>query len=178
MDQPTPCCRNPLTLTGPSPFSKILALGFYDGPTSGVLQCRQCGAVHRFDMLDWTEDHNVRVFRLALLPADALERCVRALCGYSPPPRWPVWVPVRWQGGGEDTRAAADREVQSMLATAGPPALIVAWEGYGERMMAARRLPAEELLDIPDWFSLEEPAGGRDWFALLGLSRRGTLQAS
>ena len=44
-----PCCQDPHTLrNGPSPFFKIVALGFYDGPTSGVLQCQTCQAVFKF----------------------------------------------------------------------------------------------------------------------------------
>jgi hypothetical protein len=38
-----PCCQAPSALAGRlSPFSQIVALEFYDGPTSGVLQCEAC----------------------------------------------------------------------------------------------------------------------------------------
>ena len=92
MDKAVPCCQKPTALTNaPSPFSKLLVLGFYDGPTSGVLQCGTCSTVYKFDMLDWDDAHEVRIFRLASLPADSLDQCVQALAEPKPP-RWPVWA--------------------------------------------------------------------------------------
>ncbi len=169
MNRPVLCCKKPAELMDvPSPFSRILALGFYDGPTSGVLQCSTCSAVYKFDMLDWDDDHEVRIFRLAPVPPDSLDRCVSILAAAGPP-RWPVWVPSRQQLPSEEAREAADRSVQQVLDRSGPPDLVVAWRGYGETVLAARRMSAEELSGVPDWFSLEGPADGRDWFPLLGL---------
>lgn len=148
-----------------------MALDFYDGPTGGVLQCAACGAVYKFDMLDWDDDHAVRVFRLAPLPAGSLEACVRAL-GQAEPPRWPVWVPSRQALPSEEAREAADRAVASLLAQARPADLIAAWTGYGERILAARKVSASELQGVPDWFSVEDPGQARDWLAYLGLPRR------
>jgi hypothetical protein len=155
----------------PSPFTRIIALDFYDGPTGGVLQCAACGAVYQFDMLDWDDDHAVRVIRLASLPPGSLEACVQAL-GQPEPPRWPVWVPSRQALPSEEAREAADRAVASVLAHARLAELVVAWAGYGERILAARRMPASELQGVPDWFSAEDPGQLRDWFTFLGLPRR------
>jgi hypothetical protein len=47
--------------------------------------------------------------------------------------------------------------------------LIVAWTGYAEKVLAARRLPAAELANQRDWFSRENSTATRDWFGLLGL---------
>ena len=172
MDQAVPCCQNPAALTNAhSPFSKILALGFYDGPTSGVLQCATCSSVYKFDMLDWDDDHRVRIFRLAALPGDSLTECVKAL-EQPEAPHWPVWVPSRWNLPSEESRELADRKVQRILDRAQPAELIIAWAGYGERILAARTVPAADLANVPDWFSRTDPAEGRDWFALLGLIRR------
>jgi hypothetical protein len=169
VNRSAPCCKDPAALAGaPSPFPKILALGFYDGPTAGVLQCG-CGAAYRFDMLDWDGEHRVRVFRLAALPRGSLDQCAAAFA-QSEPPRWPVWVPWSRTSPPAEVRDAVNREVDRVLAEAGPPDLVVAWTGYGEKVLAARRLPAEDLQGVPDWFSAEGP--GRDWFALLGLTRQ------
>jgi len=166
-----PCCRDPQSLTkGPSPFARILALGFYDGPTSGVLQCRACAQVYKYDMLDWDEDHNIRIFRLALLPADALDRCVKILAPNGPP-RWPVWVPMTPQPPSQEAAAYADQEVQGLLEEAQPAELVVAWSGYGERVLAAKRIPAAELVRVPDWFSADNATIPADWFSVLGLVR-------
>lgn len=171
------CCQNPAELRNVrSPFSRIIALGFYDGPTSGVLQCETCQTAYRFDLLDWNDDHDVRVFRLAALPPQAFAECVQVLA-QAGPPRWPVWVPRR---GPEETAAAVDGALEPVLAQARPAELLVAWAGYGETIFAARCVEAAVLRDVPEWFALETPQQQRDWFAFLGLARnlrRGPLPA-
>jgi hypothetical protein len=175
MPNTRPCCQHPETLTGvKSPFTKILALGFYDGPTSGVLQCATCSAVHKFEMLDWDDDHEIRIFRLAALPPDSLAQCVAAL-SRAETPRWPVWVPSPWRWLPEEKGPAEDQVVQQVLARAKPAELLIAWVGYGERVLAAKKLPPEKLSGVPDWFSLEDPTQVRDWFSLLGLNKRKTV---
>src|SRR6266487_451287 len=81
-----------------SPFTKVLALGYYDGPTNGVLQCGDGGQVYKFDLIEGpfsTEEGlwDMRVFALAPLPGSALARLAE---GYSSfwAPRWPLWVPI------------------------------------------------------------------------------------
>lgn len=168
MNQTVPCCQNSEILTNAqSPFSKIVALGFYDGPTSGVLQCGTCSATYRFDMLDWDVDHEVRIFRLARLPEDSLVRCVNVLA-QSRQPQWPVWVPSRWDLPSDEARQEADRELQRILQSAEPAELVVAWAGYGEKILAARKVPAAELADVADWFA-QDSTDGRDWFSWLQL---------
>jgi hypothetical protein len=122
-------------------------------------------------MLDWDDDHRVRIFRLALLPADSLNQCVKALA-QPEPPSWPVWVPSLWNLSSAEAREKADREVERILDRARPAALVVAWAGYGDRILAAQNVPAAELADVPDWFSREDSTEGHDWFSLLELQRR------
>jgi hypothetical protein len=180
VNQSVPCCRRPATLTNArSPFSKVLALGFYDGPTSGLLQCETCSAVYYFDMLDWDDDHEVRVFRLAPLPPNSLEECAAAFAR-TEAPQWPVWVLWVRTSPPAEVREAVDTEVQQILQEAGPAELLIAWTGYGERILAATKVPAEELQGVPDWFSLENSAQARDWFSVLGLvrNRNGSPKAS
>jgi hypothetical protein len=166
------CCRDLASLgNGPSPFDQIIALGFYDGPTSGVLRCGTCGAAYRFDMLDWSEDHDVRIIRLAALPPQAWKQCVDALIR-TESPHWPVWVPWVKTRPSEEAREAADRALGEALALAKPADLVLAWSGNGERILAARRLPANDLARAPDWFSSENGAESPDWFAILGLADR------
>jgi hypothetical protein len=119
-------------------------------------------------MLDWDADHEVRIFRLASLPVGALDQFINVLAQREQP-RWPVWVPSRWNLPSEEGRGEVDREVQRLFRSAKPAELIVAWTGYGERILAARRIPAAELANVPDWFSGNDSSDGHDWFSLLGL---------
>jgi len=172
MAEAKPCCQDPASLgEGPSPFTQIIALDFYDGPTAGVLRCGACGATYCFDMLDWSEDHTVRIFRLAALPPQAWTQCVDVL-SRSESPHWPVWVPWARTRPSEDVRRATDQALQEALAMAKPADLVLGWSGYGEKILAARRLPGNDLARASDWFSAENPAEAPDWFAILGLADR------
>jgi hypothetical protein len=159
-----PCCKNPPSLTDTiSPFNRTIALDFYDGPTGGILQCSTCQSIYKFDMLDWDDDHQTRIFRFALLPADSLAKCVLALAQPNLP-RLPVWVPPS-----KEAAESTDRDVQRILDQAQPAELVVAWIGYGEKILAAKRVPPSDLMDVPDWSHREDPAGDGDWFSRLGL---------
>lgn len=170
MNQSTACCHDPASLkNAATPFSQILALDFYDGPTSGILQCANCSATYYFDMLDWDEDHQIRIFRLAMLPQGSLEQCVAVFARFEAPD-WPVWVPWFRSSPSDEARDAVDRELEFILKKARPAELVVASSGYGEKVLAAVKVPAAELIETPDWFSAEGN-DTRDWFALLGLKK-------
>jgi hypothetical protein len=162
-----PCCQRPETLTNsPSPFTRIVALGFYDGPTFGVLRCNACQSDYKFDMLAWDETHEVRVFRLGALPSGTLEQCVQVL-GTVSPPQWPVWVPMPLSL--EHTDDSPGGDLVTILARSQPAGLIVAWQGYGATILAGRRVAPQELQSARDWFSLNDPGEGSHWFSMLGL---------
>src|SRR5947207_710814 len=114
----------------------MLVLGFYDGPTSGLLQCSTCSAIYAFDMLDWSEDHRARVFRLAALPSNALVEIEEALAP-TEAPRWPVWIPWFRQQPPAKVREALTHKLQQLLRRAQPAELLVAWTDYGESVIAA-----------------------------------------
>lgn len=137
-----------------SPFSKIIALGFYDGPEAGVLQCSECLTEYRFEMLDTDfnpEDLDTRIFSLAQLPSGSFDQIVE-VCPKVNPPHWPVWMPL-WQFPSDDARQTADHRIQEVLDRAVPAELIVAWVGYGDMILAAKRLRLGTQHDIYDWFS-------------------------
>lgn len=117
----------------PSPAEKIIALGWYDGPTDGILQCRD-GLVFRFHsdgtVLDWGEEgEDLRVYDLFPLPSDSLQRVVSSLASFQSP-RWPLWVPL-WK-----FPSAQDQEVveKSVAALSG---------GYRQWIVAATDLLTE-----------------------------------
>jgi len=121
-------------------------------------------------MLDWDEEHEMRIFRLASLPAGAFEESLQALTRIEQP-RWPVWVPLARSRPTEEVRSDLNRRLEDILNRAAPPEWLIAWTGYGEQVLAARKLPARELVGVPDWFSLENGRPERDWFADLALAK-------
>jgi hypothetical protein len=164
------CCQNPEALSNSdSPFTKIIALDFYDGPTGGILRCETCHTVYQFDMLDWDDHHQVRVFRLRVLPENSWEKSLQALEEAEPRPQWPVWAPCKWPS--VHAREEANTKLSKILAQAKPAELLVAWLGYGERILAARKFPPKELDMEPAWLTVDDKSKFRDWFPLLGLSK-------
>jgi len=74
-----------------SPFCKVLATGFYDGPTEGFLAHSTRDELFLFHLLDWDDGQDVRVFGVAVVPGIFLDSAVTVL-SKSKPPTWPIWV--------------------------------------------------------------------------------------
>jgi hypothetical protein len=149
-------------------FSRIIALGWYDGPTEGVAQCGTCGASYRFQMVDedsdWAEGEDVRIFKLAPLPADAVDRIVSALREHEEP-RWPMWVPS-WRFDSPAAAQVADGAVSAVLAQAGRPERLIASSDGLRTVLASTPLGTDEM------------DSAADWFGLLGLRRRGSTASA
>jgi len=62
-------------------------------------------------------------------------------------------------------------KIKKILAQAKPAELVVAWLGYGERILAAQKILSKDLESEPVWFDVEDLSQVRDWFSLLGLTR-------
>jgi hypothetical protein len=129
----------------------VLALGYYDGPTDGLLWEDQAGRAYRFEMLAWDDRQDLRVFRLRELPASAFAQLVDRLSRCEPP-RWPLWVPS-W-------RAEMEPPTEEALRQAGPSVWVIAAEDLLGEIVAAKPAPTSAAVDA-------------DWFSFLGLVRDG-----
>ena len=106
----------------PSPVSRVLILGYYDGATDGVLQLGDDGPVYRFDWSD--EVHNpdgcdTRSYTLRPLAIDALDRLIAILADYHEP-QWPTWLP-QWQFPTPEIQTDVTAQVDAILAQADEP---------------------------------------------------------
>lgn len=111
----------------PSPVTRVLILGYYDGATDGVLQLGDSGPVYLFDWSD--EAHNqdgcdTRSYSLRALADDALDRLTASLAEYHEP-KWPAWLPL-WQFPTPEIQADVTARVDAILATAGEPEWYIA----------------------------------------------------
>src|SRR4051812_42058969 len=100
----------------PSPVTRVLILGYYDGATDGVLQLGDGGPEYRFEMTRERHDPDgcdERTFDLRPLPAGALDRLADALAPYHAA-RWPVWAPL-WTFPSDGARQAAEGLVAAIL---------------------------------------------------------------
>jgi len=125
-----------------SPFDQVLILGWYDGPEEGLIRCGKCKRVYLFKSLDIVnEDEEIRLFGLAPLPADSIDRVVLALSQYMSP-KWPMWVPF-WQFPTEAERETVDSLIDGILSKAGPTTLVVTTSNLAEVIQEAKIASAE-----------------------------------
>ena len=117
----------------PSPVSRVIAFGFYDGPTDGVLQLGTNGPVYRYDLAH-AEDHSpdTRRFLLRRLPNDALTRIIELLAPYHSP-QWPCWCPI-WKFPSNEIQIDVEEKLDRLMTTAND----VEWE-----------------LETPDWYQFQ-----------------------
>jgi len=116
----------------------MIALGYHDGPTTGLLQCAQCNQVYEFEEVKrWGDEWELFLYALAPLPLTALGDVTEVLAPYQTP-KWPIWCPP-WQFPSEEARACADRQVEQILEQAGSTEWVLAsYDLLGEILVAQR----------------------------------------
>ena len=106
--------------------ARMIVLGYYDGPTEGVIQFTN-GTVYQFSMPDEDEQHCrqrlPRVYALNPLPPDALDRLESVLAEQLTPQR-PAWY-VNWEFATPEVEREMDERVAAILAEVGPAAWLV-----------------------------------------------------
>lgn len=169
MAQPLVCQRGgPPDPNGASPFAKVIALDFADGPMAGVVQCASCPVAYRFETLAididgavdraaWDRGEEIRVFGLATLAAGTFERIVGVLSPLGQP-TWPIWAPGM---GAPSIPTSIDREVALLLNAAGPPTVVVSAPGLLAPLLAARPAPLGPAFAHRDWMSFLGLVAGR-----------------
>lgn len=135
----------------PSPFTRVFATGFYDGPTEGFLVHHAHQELFFFHLLDWDDGQDVRVFAVQVLHGVSVQD---ALNRFSPnvPESDPIWIVPE----SLDERTA--QFIEAARRTARPVAII-----------ATRSVlqTIEVWQDVDEDFSFKK----QDWIASLGLSR-------
>ena len=164
MDAVKACCQMlGDTIGSSSPFDRVIALSYNDGPTEGFLGCHGCGAEYLFRMLDdqadSADESDRRIFGLSRLPEGTIEQFSEAMAPYQRPPVGPLWAPL-WSFPSESVRDQMSSTVDHLESAAGPVELIIASTSWldGEIIASRSVSPADSL----------EP---RDWFEFLGLAR-------
>jgi hypothetical protein len=76
------CCQKEKETADLESLFLTVALNYYDGPTSGVMQCRSCSAAYRFMMIDWDDYQDVRIHGFAPLSSKSFQQVVDLLSEY------------------------------------------------------------------------------------------------
>lgn len=74
-----------------SPFSKVIATRYYDGPMEGFVAHRDWPHACLFQLIDWDRETDIRVYELSRVEDLSFEDVVAALFR-DRMPTWPVWV--------------------------------------------------------------------------------------
>ncbi len=120
-------------INDPSPVTRVLILGYYDGATDGVLQLGEGERSYRFAMLqggESAEESDGREFQLRPLPPESWDRLV-AIIGEHIPPSWPNWAPL-WRFPSPEIQCDVEAEVDAILDRAGGVEWEIATYGAGE----------------------------------------------
>ena len=137
------CCK--LLLRGQYealPFRRVIATGFYDGPTEGFTECSRCGQAFSFHMLDWDDMQDVRVFAFSpiSISLDALAERLRTPLAADA--EFSLVAPL-----GEDDGIF----VQELLTQ--PPTRVAAFRGWPAESSSCRDISRTDISEIGDWFS-------------------------
>ena len=145
------CCEvTDVALPSKIPFGKVLSFGWYDGTTSGMVQCSRCSAVFKYDIVDWDSDQDRRIFALSPIEPDKFDQIVRVLGGDAHA-KWPFWVP-KWEFDSKEEKKRIEKEVDGHLATARPPEFLIVSDRNLSMMFGTRRLTAPARDRLPSSF--------------------------
>lgn len=122
-------CMKPVDLPSlrhlPSPFRKVIATHYYDGPVRGFLAHADWLQACVFQLIDWDRETDLRVYEIARVEDLAFEDVVGALFE-DRLPTWPVWVLP------SGARARAEELVEQCFERARPVATITTRDLFGD----------------------------------------------
>jgi hypothetical protein len=147
----------------------MVILNWYDGPTSGILICSECGAEFDFLLCDWNRDQTLRVFALSRIGEGTVQQIVE-LCREEP--RWPTWAPsILFHPDGSQRERSVREFIDSISQSKDIASLVVSWSVRTDTALRSRRITQEQAAHAS--YLLENDTGGAtfDWLALLGENR-------
>lgn len=165
MSEPTLCDAN--FERGVSPFDRILYLGYYDGPTSGLAKCADAAKAYRFALVAWNSTYENRVYALAETDVKVFDSVVQMLTDIEKP-RWPFWTP-RWQFGSSLEESRMSSRIDEALAKIPAASLLIATDHLDESILACRALESAVRDRIPKEGTLPDPKDWEFWQEYLGL---------
>jgi len=150
-----------------SPFDRILCLGYYDGPTSGLAKCAKSQKAYRFELVAWDSNCENRIYSLAETDVQVFDAVVQTLERLEKP-RWPFWTP-RWQFGSSSEQSSASSEIDHALAGIPAASLLVATDHLDETILACAALQNAVRDRIPKEGTLPDAKHWKFWREYLGL---------
>ncbi len=152
-----------------APDFTVIVQDFYDGPTEGVVGCYGYGVTYKFEMLDWDDKQDIRIFRTSPLSYKYFAEIVKVYSQYDQP-RWPVWMP-NLSKLPKSLREDVYRKVDLFLDEAEPISCIVAWQNSDLQLIKCKSTTDATFRNVKDWLPWENSTSNTDWFSLMNLTR-------
>lgn len=130
-----------------------LFLDYYDGPVSGVVNCPHCTTYYGFDMLDWTADHQYRLFMLYKIDAIDYERFRELATGIKHE------ISVESQGY---------KLLKKIVHPKPNPDWLVVWDNVNDLLFATLPVPNDDTDDA--FATWSDSLTDRDWFLSLNIA--------
>ncbi len=134
-----------------SPFSKVIATRYYDGPMVGFIAHRDWPHACVFQLVDWDRETDIRVYELSRVEDLSFEDVVATLFR-DRLPTWPVWVlPSSARERGQallDEHAARARPVAT-ITTRDLFGDILRWDAADDAPLSSGLLLAARRSDSP-----------------------------
>ncbi|HET7464579.1 MAG TPA: hypothetical protein VFJ82_25280 [Longimicrobium sp.] len=134
---------------GPAPFSRVVPVGWYDGPTEGVLECG--GVPYVFRKVAWDRHFARRVFVLRPVSRGAFDAVAEI-----------VGRPADASATDEERQATWER-LMDLLDQGGPVEYLVMADWITEALLAVRRVDAPALRAEIEAMILPTPGGDDYW---------------
>lgn len=154
-------CPNPQSFYSPTkPWGdpNLIATGYFDGETEGLLRCGFCDQTFQFQLLDWDENQDQRIFSLARISLSAYEEAVKELTSIYGPQSQPYWVPNN-PALTDAAREAVSAKLATILLDASKPEAVLLTENIEREIMALVVVQPGEPLDGGDWWLRLRPRG-------------------
>jgi hypothetical protein len=153
----------------PSLLDRLVALGVYDGPTSGIATCSASREYFVFRLLAWDAQQSMRVFSLAPVDSEAAERALEAIAREEVPdwPEW--WLRTELTPAAKQSIVSMEVSAQLVVAVVVTRSLLGVWHrcaivGPGQRDLFERLASTTSEEDEVSIGSFEE------WLAFTGAS--------
>ncbi|WP_157597907.1 MULTISPECIES: hypothetical protein [unclassified Rhizobacter] len=103
---------------------RLVALGFYDGPTEGFVRGVESGFAHYFKAVAWDDDQDRRLYLLGRVEERVVDQLLALLAEPGQAISSAVFTPA-WAFGDAQREALANKLVEEGRRTLNSPALVV-----------------------------------------------------
>ena len=150
----TLCCRELTRISkGASPFDRAVVLGWYDGPTDGLVRCVACKRVYRFELLDSVDEDLAGFDSTVSLPYQPNRGIAWSIYSHRTRPH-----PGRcgYRSGSFPRKTSEPPSIEplnDLIAQAKSPEFVVTTPGLLEEIDESKAVSASEAGQISDWVS-------------------------